>query len=261
MLKLADAKSWHVQLQGTVSVDTDLVIVDIDTEQDPRELAKRDGEDAIVLAYLSIGEAEDYRPYWAKLDKDLIIRENPDWKGNYTVKFWEDAWQLTIMSRLVEAQTKGFAGVYLDKCDAYDDVINIQGDAETGLTYRERMADFVKRLRTAVPDMVVMIQNAPELLTSQQVHELIDGVGVEDLVYGEETTGKRNSMHSTSWRSDVLRSTGLPVFVLEYLPNDEKVQAAKRVVLNLGWPLTVESEDRSLSGKTVIHFEKIAARR
>ncbi len=53
-----------------------------------------------VLAYLSIGEAENYRAYWrrewdanrdGKPDQKApawLCAENPEWKGNYRVKYW-----------------------------------------------------------------------------------------------------------------------------------------------------------------------------
>ena len=56
-----------------------------------------------VVAYISIGEAEDYRPYWrpewgakGKLTAAAptwLGIENPEWKGNYRVKYWNAEWQ------------------------------------------------------------------------------------------------------------------------------------------------------------------------
>ncbi len=54
-----------------------------------------------VLAYMSIGEAEDYRFYWQRTwDADRNGRpdayapawlgpSNPDWPGNYKVRYWD----------------------------------------------------------------------------------------------------------------------------------------------------------------------------
>ena len=43
-----------------------------------------------VIAYLSIGEAEDYRAYWKSAWRTnpptFLLGENPEWKGNYRVK-------------------------------------------------------------------------------------------------------------------------------------------------------------------------------
>lgn len=89
---------------------------------------KNSGEDRLVIAYMSIGEAEDYRYYW---DDDWyddppewIETENPDWPGNYIVRYWYKEWQDIIygnndsyVKKIIDA---GFNGVYLDIIDAYE---------------------------------------------------------------------------------------------------------------------------------------------
>ena len=264
-MKLEKCTSWHYQLQGTVNPPetADLVVVDIDCDQDPKELAKRKSNiPRKVVAYLSIGEAEDYRAYWPQINerKDsnpIVIAENPEWKGNYAVKFWDDAWQLLIIKRALEAQARGFTGLYLDKADVYQDIAE-KYPHEDAPERRQQMVTFIKNICTAVPDMDVILQNAPELLTSQEVYSLVAGCGVEDLAYGEEETGRRNSMHSTNWRSDAFKTTGLPVFVVEYLDKDDvdKQQVARRVSHHLGFVLTIEAQDRALDGHPVAYFTK-----
>ena len=77
---------------------------------------------------MSIGEAEDYRYYWQSSWKigspDWIEKENPDWEGNYKVKYWEKGWQDIIYgnndSYLKKILDTGFDGVYLDIIDAFE---------------------------------------------------------------------------------------------------------------------------------------------
>lgn len=83
----------------------------------------------LVISYMSIGEAEDYRYYWEsawdrRADRpEWIVSENPNWPGNYVVAYWEPAWQQIIvgedgyLSRILDA---GFDGVYLDIIDAFE---------------------------------------------------------------------------------------------------------------------------------------------
>ena len=77
---------------------------------------------------MSIGEAEDYRYYWqadwSTNPPSWIEEENPDWEGNYIVKYWEQEWQDIIygndnsyLKKIVDA---GFDGVYLDIIDAFE---------------------------------------------------------------------------------------------------------------------------------------------
>jgi cysteinyl-tRNA synthetase len=89
---------------------------------------KPDGGSRLVLAYMSIGEAEDYRFYWSSSwgtsPPSWLEGENPEWLGNYKVKYWEPAWQAVIYgndaSYLKKILDAGFDGVYLDIIDAFE---------------------------------------------------------------------------------------------------------------------------------------------
>lgn len=90
--------------------------------------SKPNGSRRLVIAYMSIGEAEDYRFYWQPSWDDnppsWLADENPDWDGNYKVRYWDPAWQAIIygspsayLDRIIMA---GFDGVYLDIIDAFE---------------------------------------------------------------------------------------------------------------------------------------------
>ncbi len=88
---------------------------------------KENGGKRLLIAYMSIGEAGDFRYYW----KDewepgtptWLDTENPNWEGNFKVKYWDPEWQKIIygnensyLQRILDA---GFDGVYLDIIDAF----------------------------------------------------------------------------------------------------------------------------------------------
>jgi len=89
---------------------------------------KRNGGKRMILCYLSIGEAEDYRYYWKPewhTEKPVWLdQENPDWPGNYKVRYWEKDWQKIIYgnndSYVKKILNAGFDGVYLDIIDAFE---------------------------------------------------------------------------------------------------------------------------------------------
>jgi len=89
---------------------------------------KKNGKKRLIIAYLSIGEAEDYRDYWKKkwMKKypGWIVEENPNWPGNYVVKYWYRSWKKIIFGReksyLDKIIKTGFDGVYLDTIDSYE---------------------------------------------------------------------------------------------------------------------------------------------
>jgi len=113
----------------------DVVITDLFCEKDQlsaQDVAsmrvKANHGERLLVAYMSIGEAEKYRYYWkaewnttapAWLDK-----ENPDWPGNYKVRYWDPAWQQILFgddnSYLMRIIRAGFDGVYLDIIDAFE---------------------------------------------------------------------------------------------------------------------------------------------
>lgn len=81
----------------------------------------------LVIAYMSIGEAETYRYYWQSGWKTgnpaFLEKLNPSWEGNYKVNYWDPNWQRIIygdnnsfLKKIIDA---GFDGVYLDIIDGY----------------------------------------------------------------------------------------------------------------------------------------------
>lgn len=49
---------------------------------------------------MSIGEAENYRYYrrheWDQKKPAWLDAENPNWSGNFKVKYWDSEWQKII---------------------------------------------------------------------------------------------------------------------------------------------------------------------
>ncbi|MDA8424984.1 MAG: endo alpha-1,4 polygalactosaminidase [Treponema sp.] len=121
-------------VSAVAGTDYDLVVIDalfdgeFLTSSDLARLRhKSAGARRLVLAYLSIGEAEDYRPYWRqewnRHPPSWIESENPRWKGNFRVRYWEPAWRAILFgspsSYLDRILAAGFDGVYLDTVDTF----------------------------------------------------------------------------------------------------------------------------------------------
>ena len=123
-------------IDAVTATDYDLVIMDLffdeATEFEANDVAmlrsKSNGGNRLVVAYMSIGEAEDYRYYWQSdwtRDKpSWLAAENPAWEGNYKVRYWDPEWQGIIYgdenSYLKKILDAGFDGVYLDIIDAFE---------------------------------------------------------------------------------------------------------------------------------------------
>lgn len=188
--------TFHYQLQNATYSDLQKIsatyfVVDIDDvhlTKDQINSLHVSGKK--VLSYVSIGEAENYRDYWQKNWKKgsptFVDDENPEWKGNYKVHYWESEWQNIIFERIKKIQDAGYDGVYLDIIDAYEyykDQGREQADAEMML--------FVVNisLKTKQKDLNFLIipQNSPELYKNHSYKNSIDGLGKEDLWYNDDT--------------------------------------------------------------------------
>ena len=89
---------------------------------------KANGGKRLIISYMSIGEAENYRYYWQSnwnTNKPIWLdTENPNWAGNYEVKYWNKEWQNIIYgnnnSYLKKILDANFDGVYLDIIDGFE---------------------------------------------------------------------------------------------------------------------------------------------
>lgn len=122
-------------INAVCATNYDLIIMDLFlndvafTADEITELRRKaNGGTRMIIAYMSIGEAEDYRYYWDQSWKrgnpSWLDKENPKWKGNYKVRYWHPEWQKIIfgnddsyLSHIIDA---GFDGVYLDIIDAFE---------------------------------------------------------------------------------------------------------------------------------------------
>ena len=264
---LAASASWGYQLQAiepTVLAATpyDVLVIDysIDgVEPIPSEdLAalkhKLDGQRRIVLCYLSIGEAEDYRFYWnmrwAAKPPEWLGPESVDWPGNYAVRYWDRDWQGLIyggpgayLDRIIAA---GFDGVYLDRVDAFD-----APDSELSRPVRMNgMSQFVQSLATYAramqPDFIVVSQNGEELLADEAYRGTIDGLGKEDLFYGIDGDGIPNAradIRASLTPIEAFLAAGKPVFLVEYLTAPDQIQLVKRNAAQVGMPVFIADRE------------------
>jgi len=150
-LQPADESNKDAFINSIAETNFDLVIMDFSidgiTEFTVSDIQKikeslNQGNGGYVIAYMSIGEAEDYRYYWnnewtkdngkpSKNAPEWLYQENPDWEGNYKVYYWKDEWKQIIFgtpsSYLDKIIDLGFDGIYLDIVDAYEYYEDVMG--------------------------------------------------------------------------------------------------------------------------------------
>ena len=147
ILKLSDAKNYlyaigianefsskDSMINALTNTNFDIILIDLFfndkelTKTDVEKLkTKANGGKRLVISYMDIGSAENYRYYW----KDDWKLHHPSWlKKTYEgyedeiwVKFWKQDWQDIIYGndnsytkKIIDA---GFDGAYLDNVEAY----------------------------------------------------------------------------------------------------------------------------------------------
>ena len=89
---------------------------------------KANGGTRLIIGYMSIGEAGDFRYYWQPSREndppEWVEAENKNFPGNFKLRYWEQEWQDIIfgndgsyLKMILDAQ---FDGVYLDIIDAFE---------------------------------------------------------------------------------------------------------------------------------------------
>jgi len=237
------------------------------------EKIRTGGVNRKVLAYLSIGEAENYRSYWQKeWDKDnngipdsmapaWLCAENPDWEGNYKVKYWHSEWQDIVIKMVDDILAVGFDGVYLDIVDAFEffeydensgDWIDYRINNETGKTYRDDMIQWIKKIanyaRSANPDFIVIPQNGAQLLEDENYCKLIDAIGIEDLfTEGNKPQDRFHTVYVNSFL-EYLNNYNKPVLLIEYGTKAKAVKLSINGAAKRGYVLLITDRELKTLG-------------
>ena len=288
-VNLADVRYWAYQIQGLenegaiealTSSRYDLVVIeptrtnvgseDFDTREavnrihaSPSSLGDRS---KMVLAYLDIGQAEDYRTYWqddweppragVRGTPDFLLSVDPDgWSGNYPVAYWDQRWKDLVIynedSLLNLVLEDGFDGIYLDWVEAFDDVSVIAAAELAGIEPAGEMVAFIREMRDYVaerhPNFVIVAQNGADLVDDHAEYlDVIDGLAQEDLsFYGEADTdwdddasgdirqnpGYHEYLTGVLWR---YVEVGVPTFCVQYAREQANVEQALRDAEQVG---------------------------
>lgn len=147
----------------------------------------------LVIAYIDVGEAEDYRTYWQTGwgigNPEWIAGGDPDgWEGNFPVAYWYDEWREIwlgtggIMEGILHA---GFDGIYLDWVEAYSDENVMRIAEQDGVDPVQEMIYWVIDLgsfgRERNSDFLVIGQNAAELAAFDDYVESVDAIAQEQV--------------------------------------------------------------------------------
>lgn len=137
-----------------------------------------------VLAYMSIGEAENYRFYWQRAWRartpDWIAGKNPRWPGTYLVRYWAPAWQSLMYEYLDRIIAQGFDGVYFDRVDAYADG-HARGRRQDMVNFVLALGRYARAQSPLGEDFGVLVQNAEEIGADESYVAQLTGIGREEV--------------------------------------------------------------------------------
>lgn len=234
----------HLDFRQVDRADPDLLVMDPSrdgseagawTREELARLKARPGRTSrILLAYVSLGEAEDYRFYWPRGGPPPAFAgpENPRWPGNYRVRHWTPAWHRVIFgtpeSWIERVIGQGFDGVFLDTVDS------CEAWAQDGRSRAcDEMADLVRRLsahgRSLRPDLVVVANNPFSIQDHPGVRQALTGVMSENRFFRGGHLIRGRALEEVLVPLRQARAEGLAVLVLEY-PRDA---AGRRALASL----------------------------
>jgi cysteinyl-tRNA synthetase, unknown class len=264
--------AWAYQLadiapDAIANLPVDLCVIDYSADGEDstafkvadtdRMKTKPDGGRKLLISYMSIGEAEDYRYYWqtswgtAKTRPAWLDDLNPDWEGNYKVRFWDPAWQGVIFgspnSYLDKIIAAGFDGVYLDIIDAFeywrDEKPERPSAADDMIAFVTAIANYARARR---PGFWIIPQNGEALLEDAAYRKVISAQAKEDIFFGQDGDGRANKRGDIDDCLDNLkfaRDSGLPILAIEYLEDGKKVSEAQTKLASVGCTATFGPRD------------------
>ncbi len=228
-----DAALWleKPDLQALGESKFDLAV--LDPAPGGKEIPKNDleflkwsaGGPKVVLAVLSIGEAEEARPYWKGLppNPEWLGPANPERRTRSRVRFWDEKWQKIVFDALDRIAAQGYDGVLLDAVEAWA----FWQEKEKDPKAKPRMVDFVGLLSTRAKrrnrSFAVLVRNAEDLIENAGYLGSIDGVLREETYFPRGRVRLPLEVHRSQELLDKTVAAGKKAIVVEYAKEPHQI--------------------------------------
>ncbi|MCR9248699.1 MAG: endo alpha-1,4 polygalactosaminidase [bacterium] len=284
-------ENWTIQLQGLDPVSSkaalarrtvDMVVIDpMRSQRGEATFPMQDLVRAVqrspgkslphkrVIAYLNLGQAEDYRSYWRAEwraptagrsgQPDFLLAPDPEgWAGNFPVAFWRPEWRCCLYGHadapLDQILADGFDGIYCDWVLGYLDADVQAAAVRDGVDAAREMirllADLRAYARERYPLFVLVAQNAISLAEQHpDLFAAVDGLAQEDLsfrglasaTWDDPSAGDIPAPPTGAWSTARLgqrladvRTRGVPVFTLDYSLRADNANRARATARSFG---------------------------
>lgn len=229
---LSHVRKWFILLaynpatfrMSSVKVaEYDMAILDPDHHPPIESFSKK----TRLIAYVSLGEAEEYRSYWSKIKgASWIIGPNENWKGNYYVDVRDPAWRSVILREVIPPiVAKGFKGIFLDTLDTAEYLESKDPQKYSGS--KTAMVSLVSEIHAAYPEILLISNNGFAILDA--IGPLLSGMLVEDISMMpdfEKGGYKKVPAEDREYKTKILKPLSkkyrLPVFSIDYAPREDK---------------------------------------
>lgn len=249
MNPLSNVESWlyhlgeldEVKIKKIADSDADLVVMDFSPDAKTPYTKEqldvfRGDNNKMMVSYLSVGQAENYRSYWKPEwntnPPGFISDPDPLWESPF-VAYWDQEWKGIVFDYIDQIIDSGFNGLYLDIVDGF--YFWEQKQPRDDNFYRDEMVKFVSEIRAYAKsklaeqgddrDFVIIGQNGEALVEDPAYLKAIDGIGKEDLFFAyphgsEDQFGPAPD----SWKLPSMeylekaKAAGVEIMIAEYIP-------------------------------------------
>ncbi len=236
--KLNQVHRWFVLYllppSGRISVpfeSFDMAILDPDVRLKSDVLP----ENFISIAYVSFGQASEYRSYWPKIkDQDWILGEARH-RSHYVdirSRMWRD---ILIQEVIPDILAKGFNGIFIDTLES---LINLE-KKNPGKYPGSRKAtiELIRDVRAAYPKLMLISNNSYDILA--EIAPYLSGILVESLNSTKSSKGNGYKwvndevrLQRTAFLKGIMRKHRLPIFTLDYAPADDREWVKRCIALS-----------------------------
>ncbi|MBI2672081.1 endo alpha-1,4 polygalactosaminidase [Candidatus Woesearchaeota archaeon] len=228
----------------------DIVVIEPYNVPDKKFLSELKKSGTIILAYISVGEADDGRRYWAGWepaektpnnlniprttiteDNSIFISEDPGWKGSYFVDASNQKWHNIILNEeipyilwLGDGQYDGLMMDLVDVVDLYEGLPD-ENNMQQG------MVDLIRKIREKYQNLLLVPNRGFGVLPEMAPY--IDAFLFEEMTstyesikakshYGEyslniDKKGNRRNQKEIDMLVSVLQYYQMPVLVLDHV--------------------------------------------
>ena len=218
-----------------------------------KQVAELKGTGTIIIAYISVGEADDERRYWetwkptdiayqidsiprTKTDQNdnMFIGEDPGWPGSYFVDASNQKWQNIILNEelpyILALGDSKYDGIVMDLIDVVDEYEGKPKEEEM----RQGMVDLIRQIKQKYPDLIVIPNRGFGIINEMSPY--IDAFKFEELslkynnIKGEKNYGlytsqiDQNGRHENQEQIDMAinfaKKNNHPLFILDHVQTE-----------------------------------------